>query len=70
MRALDVNRMIDKISGVMVRQVGSHRRYRASASGVVAYTTVPQHRGDIPTGTLVAIQRDMAPVFGEGWLTK
>jgi predicted RNA binding protein YcfA (HicA-like mRNA interferase family) len=58
----------------MTRQVGSHRRY------VVTYvdpstgeerqvpTTVPQHAGDIPTGTLRAIERDLEPVLGKGWL--
>lgn len=42
--------------------------YSATADGVTAVTTVPQHTGDIPIGTLRAIERDMAPVFGRGWL--
>jgi ribosome maturation factor RimP len=29
-------------------------------------TTVPQHQGDIPVGTLRAIERDMRPAFGRG----
>jgi len=68
-----VNRRIERLGGRMARQVGSHRRY------VVAYqddagsqaqvsTTVPQHQGDIPVGTLRAIERDLKPAFGEGWL--
>ena len=77
MRAREVNRLIEKLGGVLVRQVGSHRRYRGRADpdggeedeqGVEASTTVPQHRGDIPLGTLRAIERDMEPVFGKGWL--
>jgi hypothetical protein len=35
---------------------------------VSAATTVAQHPGDIPVGTLRAIERDMVSVFGEGWL--
>jgi hypothetical protein len=26
------------------------------------------HTGDIPRGTLRAMERDMAPCYGEGWL--
>jgi predicted RNA binding protein YcfA (HicA-like mRNA interferase family) len=31
-------------------------------------TTVPQHSGDIPAGTLRAIERDLEPALGKGWL--
>jgi len=31
-------------------------------------TTVAQHAGDIPAGTLRAIERDLEPAFGKGWL--
>jgi predicted RNA binding protein YcfA (HicA-like mRNA interferase family) len=37
-------------------------------TGVTAQTTVPQHAGNIPIGTLRSIEKDMASVFGEGWL--
>lgn len=51
----------------MVRQTGSHRRYRAGN----CLTTVPQHGArDIPAGTLRAIERDLEPEFGRGWLTR
>lgn len=53
----------------MVRQRGSHRFYRAVGdNGTTAQTTVPQHGGDIPKGTLSAIERSMEPAFGQGWL--
>lgn len=57
----------------MVRQVGSHRRYVVTytdANGLAAKvsTTVAQHTGDIPTGTLRAIERDLEPAFGPDWL--
>ena len=65
MNAREVNQRIEARGGVMVRQKGSHRRYRAGDS----FTTVPQHGGrDIPAGTLRAIERDLEPEFGKGWL--
>ncbi len=68
-----MNRKIERLGGVMVRQVGSHRRY------VVALTddtgaeekvaaTVPQRAGDLPAGTLRAIARDLEAALGKGWL--
>jgi hypothetical protein len=35
---------------------------------VKAATTVPQHMGDIPVGTLRAIERDLEAALGKGWL--
>lgn len=52
----------------MLRQRGSHRRYEATDGSTTCQTTVPQHAGDIPLGTLRSIEKDMAPLFGEGWL--
>ncbi|WP_322749830.1 MULTISPECIES: type II toxin-antitoxin system HicA family toxin [unclassified Frankia] len=73
MRAREVNRAIERAGGVFVRQVGSHRRYRATYLGTDGHaaraeTAVPQHPGDIPTGTLARIEADMAPAFGKRWL--
>lgn len=45
---------------------GSHRRFKAGACA----TTVPMHKGDLKIGTLKGIERDMVPVFGEGWLVR
>ncbi len=44
--------------------------YRADAlDGTTAQTTVAVHgASDIPAGTLRAIERDLEPVFGKGWL--
>jgi predicted RNA binding protein YcfA (HicA-like mRNA interferase family) len=70
-----VNRRIERLGGTQTRQVGSHRRYAAAYSksdgtDATAFTTVPQHAGeDIPAGTLRAIERDLEPAFGKGWLT-
>lgn len=73
MKAREVNRRIQRLGGKMARQVGSHRRYVVSyvdASGQQATvsTTVAQHPGDIPTGTLRAIERDLEAAFGPRWL--
>ena len=68
-----MNRRIERLGGMMARQAGSHRRYviiytdAAGAAAKVA-TTVPQHPGDIPAGTLRAIERDLEPALGKGWL--
>ncbi len=72
-KAREVNRRIERLGGVMVRQVGSHRRYLVVVTddtGVEtkAATTVPQHAGDIPVGTLRAIERDLEAALGKGWL--
>lgn len=63
-----MERRIRRAGGQLVRQVGSHRRWRVSGNGVTASTAVPQHPGDIPDGTLGKIERDLAPVLGRGWL--
>lgn len=68
-KAREVNRRIEQNGGEHVRTVGSHKRYRVTRGDVVASTAVPQHPGDIPTGTLHKIEKDLAPVLGKGWLT-
>lgn len=64
MRAREVNRKLEALGAEAVRQTGSHRRYRSGT----CLTTMPQHTGDIPAGTLRSIERDMEPCFGKGWL--
>lgn len=72
MKAREVNQRIERLGGKQTRQRGSHRMFEAQTTHngdiVTARTTVAQHPGDIPTGTLRAIERDMEPVFGRGWL--
>jgi predicted RNA binding protein YcfA (HicA-like mRNA interferase family) len=72
-KAREVNRRIERLAGVMARQVGSHRRNvviftDGAAAEMKAATTVPQHAGDIPAGTLRAIERDLEAALGKGWL--
>ena len=63
-----MNARIERAGGQQVAQRGSHRKYAVVVDGVTARTTVPQHTGDIPAGTLRAIERDLEPVLGKGWL--
>ncbi|MCL2595191.1 MAG: type II toxin-antitoxin system HicA family toxin [Promicromonosporaceae bacterium] len=70
MRAREVNRAIERLGGVHIRTKGSHKQYRVIVGEVTATTTVPQHSGDIPAGTLTAIERSLAPALGRKWLTK
>lgn len=67
-RAREVNRIIETLGGEHVRTVGSHKPYRVNAGGTTASTAVPQHPGDIPTGTLRKIQKDLEPALGRKWL--
>jgi integrase/recombinase XerD len=51
----------------MVTRIGA--RYRATDGVETRFTTVPMHGSrDIAAGTLRAIEKDMEPVFGKGWL--
>ncbi|MBC8092355.1 MAG: type II toxin-antitoxin system HicA family toxin [Pseudonocardia sp.] len=75
MKAREVNRKIERLGGRIVRQSGSHRRYRAehtdTATGqmITCETLVAQHASrDIPMGTLRSIEKDLEPVYGKGWL--
>lgn len=68
MKAREVEKAIRSHGGEHVRTVGSHKRFRVTSNGVTASTAVPQHPGDLPTGTLAKIDRDLAPALGKGWL--
>jgi predicted RNA binding protein YcfA (HicA-like mRNA interferase family) len=48
--------------------VGSHRLYEATDGRAKVLTSVAFHPGDIPTGTLRKIEKDMEALFGKGWL--
>jgi predicted RNA binding protein YcfA (HicA-like mRNA interferase family) len=73
MTAREIMRLIERNGGVLLRQRGSYRQYEArvtlaDGTQVTARTTVAQHAGDVRPGTLRAIERDLEPVFGKGWL--
>lgn len=61
-----LRRMID-LGCRVLRQSGSHVRVESPDGR--CDTTVPVHKGeDIKRGTLRAIERDMEPCLGKGWL--
>jgi predicted RNA binding protein YcfA (HicA-like mRNA interferase family) len=62
--------LIERAGGEILRQRGSHRLYVLTAGGATARTVVPQHGGDLPAGTLRAIERDLEPLLGKGWLRR
>jgi predicted RNA binding protein YcfA (HicA-like mRNA interferase family) len=69
----EVIRIIERNGAVLLRQRGSHRQYEvrtknADGTELVCRTTIAQHQGDIRPGTLRAIERDLEPAFGKGWL--
>ncbi len=68
-----MNRRIERLGGLVFRQTGSHRRYAVTfidpaGREAKAFTTVAQHAGEIPSGTLRAIERDLEVALGKGWL--
>ena len=72
MTAREVVRLIERRGGILLRQRGSTASTRpghsADGTEVTARTTVAYHARDIRPGTLRAIERDLEPVFGKGWL--
>lgn len=64
MTARELRRILASKGCVEVRQVGSHLTVRCGD----CQATIPVHRGDIPKGTLRAIERYLEPCLGERWL--
>jgi predicted RNA binding protein YcfA (HicA-like mRNA interferase family) len=68
-KAAQVIKRITELGGEELRQRGSHRIFRMTKCGVTAQTSVPDHGArDLGPGLVRAIERQMEPVFGEGWL--
>jgi predicted RNA binding protein YcfA (HicA-like mRNA interferase family) len=69
MKTAEVVKKVTALGGVELRQRGSHRTFRATKGGITAQVTIPDHGAkDLGTGLVSAIQRQMEPVFGKGWL--
>ncbi len=64
MKTRDLRRLLRKAGCEEVRQAGSHLVVRCGT----CQTVVPIHGGDVPTGTLRTIERDLEPCLGKGWL--
>ncbi len=69
MIAREVIRRLTALGAVRIRQKGSHAVYRSACGRCT--TVVPMHAGeDIGIGLLRAIQKDMAPCYGDRWLLR
>ena len=67
MKARELRRLLRLLGCVEVRQKGSHLLVRCGENTSV----IPVHKGeDIKPGTLRAIERQLAPCLGKGWLNK
>jgi len=72
--AREVVRRIEARGGYRIRTKGSHATYEVvyvneqGEAVLAAKAQVPIHSGDIAPGTLRAIQRQLEPVLGKGWL--
>ena len=65
MTGREVLKVAKKEGCEIVRQRGSHVRVRCGK----CFTTVPVHAAyDLPPGMLRAIERDLEPCLGKGWL--
>jgi predicted RNA binding protein YcfA (HicA-like mRNA interferase family) len=60
-------RLLRRLGCEGVRQKGSHVRVRCGR----CHTTVPVHASeDLGEGLLKAIERDLTPCLGKGWLKR
>jgi predicted RNA binding protein YcfA (HicA-like mRNA interferase family) len=64
MKVRELRAKLRKLNCAELRQSGSHLIVRCG----VCQTVVPVHSGDVALGTLRAIERDLTPCLGEGWL--
>jgi predicted RNA binding protein YcfA (HicA-like mRNA interferase family) len=64
--ARQLRQLLRRRGCVEVRHVGSHLTIRRGE----CVTTIAVHSGDIPTGTLRKIERDLEPCLEKGWLRK
>jgi predicted RNA binding protein YcfA (HicA-like mRNA interferase family) len=67
MKAKDLRRVLRSKGCAEIRQQGSHLRVECGS----CVTTIPVHAGeDLGPGLLRAIERDLEPCLGKGWLRK
>ncbi|MHB8507490.1 MAG: type II toxin-antitoxin system HicA family toxin [Candidatus Dormibacteria bacterium] len=64
MTARELRKILSRRGCVEVRQVGSHLTIRCAK----CVATIAVHTGDVPTGTLRKIERDLEPCLGKGWM--
>lgn len=67
MRAKELLAILKQLGCVKLRQKGSHVRVQCGR----CFTTVPVHAGEeIGPGLLRAIERELEPCLGKGWLKR
>jgi predicted RNA binding protein YcfA (HicA-like mRNA interferase family) len=66
MKPREVAGRIMKLGGLETAGRGAHRKYTVGT----CRTVIAFHPGDIPSGTLRQIEKDLAPCLGAGWLTR
>ena len=67
MKAKELLKKLKGLGCVEVRTKGSHVRVGCGK----CFTTAPVHAGeDLGLGLLKAIERDLEPCLGKGWLSK
>lgn len=64
MKARELRKILKAHGCIEVRQKGSHLFIRCAK----CTTIVPVHVGDIKSGTLRAIERELEECLGKGWL--
>jgi predicted RNA binding protein YcfA (HicA-like mRNA interferase family) len=64
MKVRELRARLRRLKCVELRQSGSHLIVQCGT----CQTVVPVHSGDVALGTLRAIERDLTPCLGEGWL--
>ena len=68
MKASVLLRRLTKLGCKVLRQKGSHVRVQCCAD---CFTTIPNHPGeDLGKGLLRAIERDLEPCLGKGWMNR
>lgn len=67
MTGSELIRILKKRGCSLVRKgKGSHQLWQCGK----CRTIIAMHPGDIPTGTLRKIERDLAPCLGDDWIRK
>ena len=64
LRAREVAKRLEKAGATWNSGKGSHRKYQYKT----CRTVVAMHPGDMNPNTLRAIEKQMAPCLGKGWL--
>jgi predicted RNA binding protein YcfA (HicA-like mRNA interferase family) len=64
MKAKEIAEKLEALGATYREARGSHRLYRIGG----CTTTLSMQRGEIPRGTLRAIERQMEPCLGKNWL--